>query len=667
MTMGTHLTESLPPAWWQITECVDAFEAARDRGVSDLRGFAAHVSPDYQPAAITELAAVDMECRWEAGEPKLVEQYLEEYPEIAGDAQYAEELIAQEYQVRRDCGEKPAIDEYRRRFPEYDVERVVAQIDTGAFTISSSTLGMRKRPADPAPDTIGRYEVREEIGAGAFGRVYRCYDAKLKREVAVKLPHRSGRTRTVEQLQQFRHEAQSAARLQHPGIVSVLDTGELEDGRGYVVYECVKGQTLRDRIKARTYTREQAVNWCIAIAEALHYAHTHKVVHRDVSPANVLLDQEGHVHLTDLGLSKLDDQYFCDESGRVLGNVAYISPEQARQAHWASPQADIYSLGVILYELLTGNCPFDLKSPRGLREALAQVEQRIPDPPRTVDGTISAELEAVCLKAMDKNPANRYTTASDMAAALRAATSSTRKPALGRRRVVLGLFLVGVAILVAMPFVIFGWKGPNDRNVPAPPSPVPPSDSGKVGFKWWRVVWHRPNFPQKVLTGKFLRLRLVDGDGIAIDAELTRPAYLSVLAGYPNKRVEVLYRTDGRVTTFSHPQDQSKWRTLQPDDGHGREVIVLLASATKLTDGDVEALQKAEVATSNEFSDRSSDAIVEFPIPKGQDGEMVRSFGTYDQKEHVFGEQLSRMLKLDEESRAFVALSYVHDQPRDAR
>ncbi|MHB1035059.1 MAG: serine/threonine-protein kinase [Pirellulales bacterium] len=656
--MGTHLTESLPPAWWQITECVDAFEAARDRGVSDLRGFAAHVSPDYQPAAITELAAVDMECRWEAGEPKLVEQYLEEYPEIAGDAQYAEELIAQEYQVRRDCGEKPAIDEYRRRFPKYDVERVVTQIDTGAFTISSSTLGMRTPPADPLRGTIGRYEVREEIGAGAFGRVYRCYDAKLKRDVAIKLPHRNSKTRTVEQLQQFRHEAQSAARLQHPGIVSVLDTGELEDGRGYVVYECVKGQTLRDRIKARTYTREQAVNWCIAIAEALHYAHTHKVVHRDVSPANVLLDQEGHVHLTDLGLSKLDDQYFCDESGRVLGNVAYISPEQARQAHWASPQADIYSLGVILYELLTGTCPFDLKSPRGLREALTQVEQRIPDPPRTVDGTISAELEAVCLKAMDKNPANRYTTAFDMAAALRAATSSTRKPALGRRRVVVGLLLVGAAILVAMAFVVYVYPPWKSQPEPA---------SGKLEITWWRVVYDRPPFKPRVLTGTFARLPLVDGAGMLIEAELSHPAYLYVLGGYPNKRLKVLHQTEDKVSEFSYPQEQDFWAKLTPGEGHGREVIILVASDTKLPENDVRTLQKLEVVPSDRFLREYADRLVELPIPKRLEGEMVRGHELFDLKSNVFGEQLSSMLTLDGESRAFVALSYVHDPDPEAR
>ena len=166
----------------------------------------------------------------------------------------------------------------------------------------------------------------------------------------------------------------------------------------------------------------------------LNHAHKQGIVHRDIKPANILLDREGKTHIADFGLAKLDDQFFKNDAGRVLGTVAYMSPEQAAgQSHWATPQTDIYSLGVMLYQMLTKKLPFS--SVGTATDVLEQIKLRIPPPPRTVDEKIPKELEEVCLKAMAKSPADRYRTAGDMAADLRKAiASTTEEPHAGDRR-----------------------------------------------------------------------------------------------------------------------------------------------------------------------------------------------------------------------------------------
>src|SRR5204863_4480775 len=138
--------------------------------------------------------------------------------------------------------------------------------------------------------------------------------------------------------------------------------------------------------------------WTAEVADALHHAHKQGIVHRDIKPANVLVDADGKTHIADFGLAKLDDRFFKDDTGRVLGTAAYMSPEQAAgQSHWASPQTDIYSLGVMLYQMLTKRLPF---GGRTLSEMLEQVKQRVPSPPRTIDDKIPKPLEDICLKAM---------------------------------------------------------------------------------------------------------------------------------------------------------------------------------------------------------------------------------------------------------------------------
>ncbi len=261
---------------------------------------------------------------------------------------------------------------------------------------------------------LGRFVLFDVAGSGGFGDVYRGYDTDLGRVVAIKVP-RAAILEHPERLERVHREARSAARLHHPSIVAVLEWGE-ERGLPYIVYEFISGQTLSQILHRREHSPDwrQAAVWIRDIARGLDYAHAQGVVHRDVKPQNIMIDDEGLARLTDFGLARLEavGEESLTKTGAVMGTAAYMSPEQARgQTREVGPHSDIYSLGATLYELLSGRRPFSGNAVEILHRAAYEEAPRL----ESLSAAIPADLAAICHRAMEKQKETRYRTAGDMA------------------------------------------------------------------------------------------------------------------------------------------------------------------------------------------------------------------------------------------------------------
>jgi formylglycine-generating enzyme required for sulfatase activity len=349
-----------------------------------------------------------------------IEDFLEQIPAAGRDRGLCE-LVAVEIDLSREAGRTFDIDSYFERFPnqKHLVRKAFALVDpTLVMSLDESEADRNGNPTATAgegerPEWLGRFRIVKRIGKGSFGIVYLAADSELPRQVALKVL-RAERVQSEKQRRAFIRDAELAARLNHPGIVTIYDIATKGD-RLFIVQEYLPGGDLKQRLQNGHLSVQQAVAWMIPIAEAVAFAHQKSIFHRDLKPANILLDEREAPRVADFGLA-LHESDQRHRRREYAGTLPYMSPEQVRcESNRLDGRSDTWSLGVIFYEMLTGRRPF-LGSKDELRE---QIKYRDPRPPRELKPDVPAELERICLKCLAKPVAQRYSTASDLAQDLR--------------------------------------------------------------------------------------------------------------------------------------------------------------------------------------------------------------------------------------------------------
>jgi WD40 repeat protein len=359
------------------------------------------------------------EAAWKAaeftGERPRIEDYLDDTPKSESSL-LLPALIALEVDYRRRAGEQPQEKEYRARFPTLDFARLSCTLapNPPAPTLSEAVPATiapagPKTPLTGMPEvTIAGYEIVGELGRGGMGVVYKARQIGLQRLVALKMIL-AGAHAGPQELARFRREAEAVAHFQHPHIVQIHEIGE-QDGRPYFSLEFVEGGSLANKLAGTPLAARQAAQLVERLTDAMHAAHQRGIIHRDLKPANVLLTADGIPKVTDFGLAKrLDAGIGLTESGVIVGTPSYMAPEQAAcKSKEIGPACDVYALGAILYETLTGRPPFRAETPL---DTVLQVLHNEPVAPRQLNDKVPKDLETICLKAMAKAPIGRYATA----------------------------------------------------------------------------------------------------------------------------------------------------------------------------------------------------------------------------------------------------------------
>jgi predicted Ser/Thr protein kinase len=393
-----------------------------------LAAFLRELPPAGSPlraALLVGLVKADLRQRWRRGRKTTVEAYLKACPELGTRDTVSSALLQAEYQARLECGAPADAAEFAHRFPRQGEElrqRVKQTLaGPGASVVETvPTAGTQPQApgggdGDPLPERFGRYRILERLGKGGMGTVYLAEDTQLGRRVALKVPHFAAADGP--EVQRFYREARAAATIEHPHVCPVYDVGE-QDGTPYLTMAFVEGTPLGNLIRGgKTVSQRQAAGVVRKLALALAEAHERGVVHRDLKPSNVMINQRGEPVVMDFGLARVAERgdVRLTQEGALLGTPGYMAPEQVRgEVEALGPACDVYSLGVMLYELLAGRLPFE----GSLGSVLARVVSEEPAPPSAHRPGIDPALEAICAKAMAKKVADRYPSMRRLAADL---------------------------------------------------------------------------------------------------------------------------------------------------------------------------------------------------------------------------------------------------------
>jgi tRNA A-37 threonylcarbamoyl transferase component Bud32 len=413
--------------------------------------------PDDAPPAARLLA--DQRQRWGRNDCVRVEAYLGRYPALRHDDERVLDLIYGEVFLREQRGERPRREDYLRRFPHLSAQ-LAAQFDVHE-ALEAGAVG------EAGPGEVPGHELLGMIGQGAMGRVYKARSAARGGLVAVKLLN-AEQQRHRDVRRRFLAEARAAALLRHPNIVEVFEVGECAAGP-YFVMELIDGPSLEEVIRQGVPEIKQAAGWLAVVAEAVHHAHQQGVIHRDLKPANVMLDAAGVPRVMDFGMAKIvrpaSGQSSSTQQGAIVGTPAYMPPEQAGTGEIkAGPYSDVFSLGAILYALLTGRPPFD---GGGLVRTVMKLRSDDPPPPvRSLRPDAPEALERICNRCLKKQPADRYGSAWEVAAALRAFTRAAEaRPAWP---VALCAGATGETIGLRQPTTVIGRAPECDVVLPTP-------------------------------------------------------------------------------------------------------------------------------------------------------------------------------------------------------
>jgi TonB family protein len=402
--------------------------------------------------------------------------------------------------------------------------------------------------SQPVPTYFGRYQVLEELGSGAMGVVYLCVDPRLARPVAVKVIRESEHMTAPEKeqfLARFRNEAEAAGRLNHPGIVQIYDIGP-----SYLVMEYLDGKALSTVLKAgQVYTVQEVCSIVLQVSDAIDYAHTHGIVHRDIKPANIMMMDDGGVKVMDFGVARLESSTLT-VAGTVVGSVRYMAPEQM-MGERVDARADVFSLGAVAYEMLTGRAPFPGKT---ITEVVGQVVHGAYVPPRQVDARLPEELNDVFGGAFAVRPDDRYPSAMDFARDLYAAAEPVLHLRIGEDGASVPAAEIGTTIM-----------SPTATSPPASATartvriPVEGEAGGREGVV---LVDSEPQGAEVYLDGKPVGATPVEGVEVSFGRHVLRidaPGRDPVSAEVEVKREQPL-----KVLSFTLPLARSRNEPLRP-------------------------------------------------------------------------------------------------------